>query len=98
MKKPEYEGRGQRHGYRQLHGKPEYILKILQEMLIKDLIVERPLPIRKKNKKRIGLMKDELGRKIMKEIVVWRPKMCSCLMDDSHVDKRSKNTKKSVKK
>ena len=36
--------------------------------------VERPLPIGK-NKKLIGLINDELGGKIIKELIVLRPKM-----------------------
>ena len=43
-------------------------------------IPDRPLPIGK-NKKVIGLMKDELGGEIMKELVSLRPKMYSCRVE-----------------
>ena len=55
--------------------------------------VERPLPM-DKNKKVIGLMKDELGRKIMREFIGLRPKCYSYLKDDRNVDKKSKRNKK----
>ena len=41
----------------------------------------------------IGLMKDELGGKIMTEFAALA---CSCLMDDGDKDKRAKGTKKCV--
>ena len=56
---------------------------------------DRPLP-RGKNKKVTGLMKDELGGKIMTEFVALRPNIYSYLMDDGGNDKKAKGTKKSV--
>ena len=57
--------------------------------------VNRPLPTGK-NKKVIGLMKDELGEKIMTEFVALRPKTYSYLTDDFEEDKKAKGTKKCV--
>ena len=53
---------------------------------------DRPLPTGK-NKKVIGLMKDELGRTIIMEFVALRPKT---LTDDCKEDKKAKGTKKCV--
>ena len=47
-----------------------------------------------KNKKVIGLMKDELGGKIISEFVTLRPKTYSYLTDDGKEDKKAKGTKK----
>ena len=55
----------------------------------------RPLPTGK-NKKVIGLMKDELGGKIITEFVTLRPKTYSFLTDDSKEDKKAKGIKKCV--
>ena len=52
--------------------------------------VNRPLPMGK-NKKVIGLMKDELGRKIITEFVTY-----SYLTDDGKDDKKAKGTKKCI--
>ena len=57
--------------------------------------VNRPLPMGK-NKKVIGLMKDELGGKIITEFVTLRPKTYSFLTDDGKDDKKAKGTKKCV--
>ena len=57
--------------------------------------VNRPLPT-EKNKKVIGLMKDELGGKIITEFVTLRPKTYSYLTDDCKEDKKAKGTKKCV--
>ena len=47
------------------------------------------MPVRK-NKKVIGMMKDEFGRKIMKEFVGARPKMYSYLIDGNQEEKRQR--------
>ena len=54
---------------------------------------ERPLPIGK-NKKVIGMMKDELGGEIMTQFIGLKPKCYVYLMDDGRVDKKSKGIKK----
>ena len=57
--------------------------------------VDRPLPTGK-NKKVIGLMKDELGGGITTEFVTLRPKTYSYLTDDCTENKKAKGTKKCV--
>ena len=57
--------------------------------------VNRSLPMGK-NKKIIGLMKDELGGKIITEFVTLRPKTYSYLTDDGKEDKKAKGTKKCI--
>ena len=57
--------------------------------------VDRPLP-RGRNKKVIGLMKEELGGKIMTEFLTFRPKTYSYLTDDCEEDKKAKGAKKCV--
>ena len=57
--------------------------------------VNRPLPTGR-NKKLIGLMKDKLGGKIMKEFAALRSKTYSYLMGDINSDKKPKGTKKCV--
>ena len=57
--------------------------------------VKRPLPIGK-NKKVIGVMKDELGGEIITEFIALRPKTYSYLSDNDKIDKKAKGTKKCV--
>ena len=57
--------------------------------------VNRPLPTGK-NRKVIGLMKDELGGKVITEFVALIPKTYSYLTDDCKEDKKAKGTKKCV--
>ena len=56
---------------------------------------ERPLPIGK-NKKVIGLMKNELGGEIITEFIALRPKTYFYLTDNDKIDKKAKGTKKCV--
>ena len=56
--------------------------------------LDRPLP-KTKNKKFIGLMKYELGGKIMKKVVRFRAKPYSYLTDDNDENKKQK-VRKSV--
>ena len=57
--------------------------------------VSRPL-LMGRNEKVIGLMKDELGGKIITEFITSRPKTYSYLIDDGKEDKKAKGTKKCV--
>ena len=57
--------------------------------------VNRPLPTGK-NKKVIGLMKHELGGKIIMKFVTLRLKTYSFLTDDGKEDKKAKGTKKCI--
>ena len=59
--------------------------------------INRPLP-KGKHEKVIELMKDELGRQIMKEFARLRAKTYSYLKDNSDEDKKAKGTKKCVRK
>ena len=62
-----------------------------------DEKVERPLPIGK-NKKVIGMFKDELGGKIMTEFCALRAKAYAYKLDDDTEMKKAKGTKKCIVK
>ena len=62
-----------------------------------DCYDKRLLPIGM-NKKVIGLFKDELGGKIMKEFCALRAKTYTYLMDDDNEKKKAKGIKKCVTK
>ena len=59
------------------------------EVNTSETTARRPLPTGK-NKKVIGLMKDELGGKIITEFVTLRPKTYSFLTDNGKEDKKAK--------
>ena len=63
--------------------------------LERSALARRPLPTGK-NKKVIGLMKDELGGKIIMEFVTLKPKTYSFLTHDDKEDKKAKGTKKCI--
>ena len=65
------------------------------EVNTSETTAHRPLPTGK-NKKVIGLMKDELGGKIITEFVTLRPKTYSFLTDNGKEDKKAKGTKKCI--
>ena len=68
---------------------------ILQKMLKQGLalqILNQTLP-KGKNKKLIGLMKDQLGGQIMKELVGLRAKTYNYLKDNNEEDKKAKEQK-----
>ena len=69
--------------------------KYLKYLDTSNYEVNRPLPTGK-NKNVIGLMKDELGGKIITEFVTLRPKTYSFFTDDDKEDKKAKGTKKCV--
>ena len=73
-------------------------------MMLKDGLIhtsnydendKRPLSIGK-NKKVIGLFKDELGGKLMNEFFTLTAKTYSYLMDDNKEVRKAKGTKKCV--
>ena len=85
-----------------------FIMNIKTEDIYKDVVnddekrfdtsnneVDRPLP-KRKDKKVIRLMKDELGGMVITEFVALRPKTYSYLTDDCKEDKKAKGTKKCV--
>ena len=55
--------------------------------------LDRPLP-QGKNEKVIGLLKHELGRKIITKFVLLKTKTYSSLIDNGSEDKKSKGTQK----
>ena len=57
--------------------------------------IDRSLP-KGKNKKVIGLMKNELGGQITKEFIGLKAKTYGCLKDNNDEDKKARGTIKSV--
>ena len=83
-----------------VHVKTEYIYKDIAEDVEKkfdpsNYELKRLLP-KGKNEDVMGLMKDELSQKIMKEFQRLRAKTYSKLTDDNDESKKEKDTKKCV--
>ena len=83
-----------------VHVKTDYIYKDIAKDVetrfdTSNFELGRPLS-KGKNKKVIGLMKDELGRQIMKEFIGLRAKTYSYLKDNNNKDKETKDTKNCV--
>ena len=73
--------------------KTEHIYRDIAETRFDTSNYELDRPLSKgKNKKVIGLIKDELGAKVMKEFVGLRPKTYCYLIDDGSEDKKAKCT------
>ena len=71
---------------------------MLKDGLIHRIMIKkdnRPLPIGK-NKKVIGLFKDELGGNIVTEFCAFRVKVYAYKLDDDTEHKKAKGTKKSI--
>ena len=73
-------------------------MQILQKILKQDLILQimnqKDLYWKGKSKKKIGLMKDELGGKIIGEFAALRPKTCSFLTDDNYKKEKKQKAQK----
>ena len=72
------------------------ISKILKQDLILQIMSQTDHYLKGKNKKVIGLIKDELGEKTMKDFAALSSKTYSHLTDNNNEDKKAKCIKKCV--
>ena len=68
-------------------------LIFLEQDIIPQIMNQKNHYLKEKNKKVIGLMKDELVREVMREVAAWRPETYSYLTDDNDGNKKRKSIK-----
>ena len=94
---PKYRKRASLYTQKQMIFIKAFKKKLNQDCTLQNYELNRPLP-KGKNKKVIGVMKNELVGKIMREFLRLRAKSYSYFIEDGSEDKKAKGTYKCLKK